>query len=435
MTLTAGAVDIFGRFNATAGSTTTITGATVRIDPQATNSLGGGDVLNFAGLASVTMTGGSITIVDPKAGNGDNEVQIVSGGGAKSFTGGTIYIGDGTSTTAGSTDAFRINAGVPIFNLTIRNQGGGTNRFADLVTNDLDLDGSLVIESGGTLQQNSRDINIAGDWTNSGTFTRTATFDVIFDGTGTQTIGGSATTAFADWLVAAGATVVVPATNQPTAETNVSNQGTLIQTRTVNAASVAFLEIRNAADSASTYRAVVVDTTGSGDNLGATTVTVRGNTASCTTTGAGSPDALRCFGIVPSSGGDAAVTLYAFNAGGPFDERNAIADANLRVYQYTGPSTWTNISGGAGTGSGAFSFNSGDTASGIPIPASGEGTQFLLAANGAAPTAVTWIGMSAAADGGRGAVLGLVALGLAALGLAPGPARARLMPRRRRARR
>lgn len=429
VTLTAGAVDIFGRFNATAGSTTTITGATIRIDPQATNNLGAGDVVNFAGGANVTMSGGSITIVDPKAANGDNEVQIVSGGGSKSFSGGTIYLGDGTSTTAGSTDAFRVNAGVPIFNLTIRNQGGGTNRFVDMVMNDLDLNGSLVIESGGTLQQNSRDINVAGDWTNSGTFTRTATFDVTFDGTGTQTIAGSSTTGFADWFIVAGATVVVPAANQPTAETNVSNQGTLIQTRTVNAASVAFLDVRNAADSASTYRAVVVDTTGSGDNLGSTTVTVRGNTVSCTTTGAGSPDARRCYSIAPSSEGDAVVTLNAFNAGGPFDERNTIADANLRVYQYTGPSTWTNISSGAGSAGGAFSFNSGDTASGEPIPISGEGIHFLLAATGASPTAVTLAGLSATAGAGRAplAALGLVVLALTTVGLrrAAGPGAAR----------
>lgn len=423
VTITAGTVNIFGRLNATNGSTT-ITGGAINIDPQAASNLGSVHVLNFAGAANVTMSGGSITIVDPKAANGDNEVQIVTGG-TKSFTGGTIFIGDGTSTTAGSTDGFQINAGVPIFNLTIRDQGGGTNRFARLVTNGLDLDGSLVIESGGTLQQNTEHINIAGDWTNSGTFTRAATFDVTFDGTGTQTIGGSSVTSFADWFIAAGATVVVPATSQPTAETNVNNQGTLIQTRTVNAASVAFLEIRDAADSTSTYRAVAVDATGSGDNLGSTTVTVHGNTANCTTTGAGSPDALRCFAIVPSSGGDAAVTLYAFNAGGPFDESNNITDANLRVYQYTGPSTWTNISSGTGTSSGAFSFNGGDTASGIPIPTSGEGTQFLLAANAAAPTAVTLAGLSATAGDGAAARLGLALLGLAALGLATGAGGAR----------
>lgn len=65
----------------------------------------------------------------------------------------------------------------------------------DVDTADL---GSLTLGSGGILQNNgtARTLSLAGNWSNSGTFTPGTYISVTFDGTGAQTIGGSAVTTF-----------------------------------------------------------------------------------------------------------------------------------------------------------------------------------------------------------------------------------------------
>ncbi|MBK9055643.1 MAG: hypothetical protein IPL78_33510 [Chloroflexi bacterium] len=148
------------------------------------------------------MSSGSITIVDPHSGTGGGEaINLASGAGTKSFTGGTFFIGDGSSTTAGSTDGFDIiTGGLTLPNLTINNQGGGTNRFARLATNPLTLNGSLTIENGGELQANSQNITLAGNWANSGTFT-SGTQTTTFNGSTAQTISCSSATAFSTLVI------------------------------------------------------------------------------------------------------------------------------------------------------------------------------------------------------------------------------------------
>ena len=178
------------------GGTTTINGTTINIDPQTTNNLGGTiHLFEATAAANVSFTSGTVTIVDPHSATGaGNAVQIVAGG-TKDFNGGTIRLGDGTSTTAGSTEGFDVNAGVAVNlgNLIVNNPSG-TNRFAALVTNDYEATGSITITAG-ELRSNTFDITLTGNWTNNGTFTQ-GTDLVTFNGAAAQTIGGTVATTF-----------------------------------------------------------------------------------------------------------------------------------------------------------------------------------------------------------------------------------------------
>jgi len=73
----------------------------------------------------------------------------------------------------------------------------GTIHF-DNTTGAATVSGNVVISSGGTLNLGNvigGDINVAGNWTNNGTFNHNSR-TVTFNGTGTQTISGSSTTNF-----------------------------------------------------------------------------------------------------------------------------------------------------------------------------------------------------------------------------------------------
>jgi len=118
---TGGAVAISGRLTLS-GGTTTISGTNISINPRGTSNLAGtSNVFEAAGAASVTMSGGSITIVNPKATTlTGREVKIVAGTGAKSFTGGTLYLGDGISTLSGSDTGFVIESAVTLPHVVIQ---------------------------------------------------------------------------------------------------------------------------------------------------------------------------------------------------------------------------------------------------------------------------------------------------------------------------
>lgn len=110
-----GEVTIAGRLTLSGGSTA-ISGTDIWINPRGASNLAGtSNVFEAAGPASATMSGGSITIVNPKTVTvAGREVKIVAGAGAKAFTGGTVYLGDGVSTLAGSDTGFVVDAVVAL---------------------------------------------------------------------------------------------------------------------------------------------------------------------------------------------------------------------------------------------------------------------------------------------------------------------------------
>jgi hypothetical protein len=119
-----GVVNIGGRLTLTAGSTT-ILGGSILIDPRGAASLAPtSNVFEAAAAASVSMVGGSVTIVDPRvATQTGREIKISSGTGTKTFTGGSIFLGDGVSSVAGSDTGFVIESSVPLPSLVLRTGG------------------------------------------------------------------------------------------------------------------------------------------------------------------------------------------------------------------------------------------------------------------------------------------------------------------------
>ena len=192
-------------------------------------------------------------------------------------TGGALQIGD-ASTPAGQT--IRINSVAPIYNLVVNAANAPT---AQLIANGLTVKNDVTI-SGGTLNVNNLSL---------------------------------------------------------TAEGAITNNGALMQTKTVSGASASFLNIKNQAGTVDKYWGATIDP-GSSD-MGNTTVKISGNQL-C-------PGALkgvkRCFDLTPTTPQTAAVTFYYTEA-----ERNGASNANMSVYHWNG-STWdlqtgTTTRGGSG---------------------------------------------------------------------------------------
>jgi hypothetical protein len=192
-TISGGTLNILGQMQLT-GGTTTINGGSIVIDPQVGVAILGPtlNIFEAAAAAIVTFSSGSVTIVDPHAATGTgNSIQVTSGAGAKNFTGSTFNLGNGVSTTTGSADGFDINTGgVSLGSLTVNNPSG-TNRAVRYLTNAPTFSGTVTITAG-TLNANSLNQTVAGNWVNNGTFTP-GTQTTTFNGSSLQTVSGAAT--------------------------------------------------------------------------------------------------------------------------------------------------------------------------------------------------------------------------------------------------
>lgn len=141
-----------------------------------TNTYGYGDMNAAATLSSNTFTDAETGMYIDKTGSATLSVTETS----DSFSGSTTGIDvDANLTTSNVTSTATGDA------LIVRNGGSVT------ANNTLDLNGNATIESGGTLAAGTTsEIQVAGNWTNNGTFTP-GTGKVKFDGAVAQTIGGS----------------------------------------------------------------------------------------------------------------------------------------------------------------------------------------------------------------------------------------------------
>lgn len=190
------------------------------------------------------------------------------------------------------------------------------------IQDDIRLNGSLTLQNG-TVEAPAGTLTLSGNFThNGGTFTQN-NGTVAFDGAGTFTYAGSGTT-FYDLVVNAG-TVLDIGPGFAVANT-VTNNGGLRENKTVNNASVAFLNL-----STDEYYGVNINTTG---DMGATTVTVWGNQACA---GASGSTILRCFDITPETAQTAQVTFYYRDA-----EKNGNTTPNPWHWNGT---TWEPIAG------------------------------------------------------------------------------------------
>ncbi len=288
-----------------------------------------------------------------------------------------ITVDAGTLTIGGTLSAGTLN---------LTKAGSGTLSFgANAVTlNNLTI-------SAGSLTGTSGVLSLAGNLNNNGTFTHN-NGSVTINGTTTQTISGNVTP-FNNLTVNLNAVVVIPSTNIPTVAGTMTNNGTLQQTLNVdNSAPVSFLTI-----STDKYRGVDIDTTGTGTNLGAVTVTVRSTAVfDCPNVSGVAPIyARRCFDITPTNQGAAAVTLWVLDS-----ELGAIPTGEIVPYRFA-TGSWGALTGVTrGSGSNNYSYTQGTTPG---------FSNFLVGQSGFSPTAIT-LSNAGVISGVSGLWLGLVGL-------------------------
>ncbi|MCI3938666.1 T9SS type A sorting domain-containing protein [Chryseobacterium aahli] len=182
-----GSVIVNGNINNVSGSTFAQSGGDIKIDGNnagatATSVASGTNIVNIA-TGNVTLTGGAMTVVDPHAASSTTSYAFsYSGGTAIDNTiGWTLKFGDGSSTDAGGTTATASavggfiwnNAGSKIyFDNVIIDGASGTNRY---VSNSSTIGiNTLTINANGEFRMPTSGISIAGNFTNNGTFTHTA---------------------------------------------------------------------------------------------------------------------------------------------------------------------------------------------------------------------------------------------------------------------
>lgn len=168
----------------------------------------------------------------------------------------------------------------------------------------LDIEGLTIRD--GTFIAPSEQLRISGDFVLSGGAFAHNNGEIVFDGSGTQTIDSSSDITFYDLTVNGGTTVVILATSEPTVTGTLTNDGTLQRTEDVNGSSdVTFFNTGG-------YGGVTLNANDTGDgskDLGNTTVGVRGN-QDCTDVIGETVE--RCFDISPANttGRDATITFY-----------------------------------------------------------------------------------------------------------------------------
>lgn len=164
--------------------------------------------------------------------------------------------------------------------------------------------------------------------------------DLEVTGAGTVTLGDSAAVSN-NLTIATGSTLALGAYDL-TVDGAVTNNGALAQTKTVNAANTAFLNLKNKAGTADKYFGAAIDP-GAG-NMGSTTVKVSGNQL-CAGAHAG---VKRCFDLAPTAPQTAAVTFYYTEA-----ERSGANASNLLVYHWNGSTSAWDLQGGTTTRGGS----------------------------------------------------------------------------------
>ena len=187
LSVSGGTLAVNGNINNASGSTFAQSGGNINVDGNdagatATSVASGTNIVNIA-TGNVTLTGGTMTVVDPHAANSTTSYAFsYTGGTAIDNTAGwTLKFGDGSSTDAGGTTATASavggfiwnNAGSKIYFDNVIIEGAlGTNRY---VSNSATIGiNTLTINANGEFRIPTSGVSIAGNFTNNGTFTHTA---------------------------------------------------------------------------------------------------------------------------------------------------------------------------------------------------------------------------------------------------------------------
>ena len=181
-TVSGGTLTINGNFSNVAASTFTQTGGAIIVDGNAggviANSVASGTPIVSFASSSLTLSGGTFTIVDPSAATTLTSAldYNTTSGNVEASPNHTFIFGDGLSTDPGGNTGmrFRAKAGTGRLNLgtVIVNGGAGVNRLVYQGTGPGGINGSLTINTGGEYRLNSA-LFIGGNLTvnTGGTFT------------------------------------------------------------------------------------------------------------------------------------------------------------------------------------------------------------------------------------------------------------------------
>lgn len=193
-------------FTVTSGGTLTSTSSTVKYTGSSTTTSIATVAYNNLELAPTAATTynltGNLTGTDHVTGNltigADATLNAVSGSNYNLEIQGN-WVNNGTFTAQGGTVTLDATSGTPtitsssdpFYNLSIDN--GGT-AITWTLQDALDVNGNLLIDSNNTLASGGFQINVAGNWTNNGTFTHGSN-TVVLDGAAgsTQAISGNTT--------------------------------------------------------------------------------------------------------------------------------------------------------------------------------------------------------------------------------------------------
>lgn len=178
---TAGTVTIFGRLTLSGGNTT-INGATIKIDPQSTNSLTGtSNTFECSGTANLTFSSGSVTLVNPDTAGAATRTGRdlkINSTGTLNLSGSTFYFGDGVSTKTGLLGFLISTTNIPLGNLVLQT-GGIAGRNVGLATSVVD-NGNMTFVNG-LLTLGAQNLTLGATSTISGT---SSSSYIVADGTG-----------------------------------------------------------------------------------------------------------------------------------------------------------------------------------------------------------------------------------------------------------
>lgn len=173
----AGTLTINGRLvSNVAGGVVTINGGTVAIAPGGAVNTASNSIFEIAN-STFTMTNGTVSVASGNANTTLPDININLSG--TPVTGGSFLITSGTVV-----DTISVSSNAPLYNFQVQN--GTAAVTAQLRNNTLQIQNNFTVTSG-TLDANSRDITVGGNWSNAGTFIYTGN-TVTFNGSGVQSI-------------------------------------------------------------------------------------------------------------------------------------------------------------------------------------------------------------------------------------------------------
>lgn len=188
LTVTGGTLTVNGNLNNATGSAFNQSGGNINVDGNngavTANSVASGTHIVLIATDNVSLTGGTLTVVDPHAASSTSSYAFSYTGTAaiNNTVGWTLKFGNGTSTDAGGTTGTASAAGGFIWNNAggkiyydnvVIDSGAGTNRNVYNSSTTIGIN-NLTINPAGELVMATSGISIGGNFVNNGTFTHTA---------------------------------------------------------------------------------------------------------------------------------------------------------------------------------------------------------------------------------------------------------------------